>query len=68
MCWIDVNTQLPEEGSIVDVWCDDERIPNAVYRRFAFWEIPRDDNPDELDGVTHWRYPPAPPESANVAK
>lgn len=66
MCWIDVKTQLPEEGSIVDVWA----VMPGRGRGFRVTDI------NFFNGrfisvfaglVTHWRYPPAPPESANVA-
>jgi hypothetical protein len=61
MCWISLAAQKPNPGEEVDVWtifkkrhCKLEYQPEAFYahgRRVC-----------ELNLVTHWRYPPAPPE------
>lgn len=84
MCWISVNDQLPNPGEKVDVWIVSngnhkqyqvisKRYPDAICVKLAggiFFAASTFADPFEQCGfdVTHWRYPPAPPESANAAK
>lgn len=75
MCWISVETQKPEFGAVVDVWVTDkypknkprrvvdceylEAYPGAGRAYFYAYNITLESNGLT---VTHWRYPPAPPE------
>ncbi len=71
--WVSVSEELPSEGVFVDVWLDrGERVtdcywieqtqgqyifPRWYFRNgFSVWK------PFADQDVTHWRYPPAPPE------
>lgn len=71
MCWISVETQLPKPLEIVDVWIigkgESKRYPNALFNELAggpAFSASIFSDPFYRYGldVTHWRYPPAPPE------
>jgi hypothetical protein len=64
MCWISVSTQKPEEGAYVDCWIKGDSAARGIRRIGVLFE---DDDfylpaGDYDCTVTHWRYPPAPPE------
>lgn len=67
--WVNVETKLPEEGSIVICWCGDGYRFCKYKRVTVFWWTKNKPNfvilgskfQDVAEDVTHWRYLPPPP-------
>ena len=69
MCWINVNDQLPEVGEKVDIWMVRDfqpaaRVTDAELGYFGSHQVFLAGFVIPLSYVTHWRYPPAPPQTA----
>lgn len=66
MCWISVETQMPEDGSVVDCWIKGAEEAEGMRTTDVIFEDGLFILETHLGGcwVTHWRYPPAPPYQA----
>lgn len=67
MTWISVKNQMPEVGEKVDIWVvrdgQSYRIPDAELGYFGSNLVFLAGFVLCLSYVTHWRYPPAPPQN-----
>lgn len=57
--WISVDDRLPEEDTIVLVWCGEVSVYN--YLRYDWWYTGYCDITTEDGGITHWMPLPEPP-------
>lgn len=60
MPWIKIQDQKPGPGEKVDAWFVDSDFPDGVRLADVSYEPVKLKN--IWNKITHWRYPPAPPE------
>lgn len=66
MTWISVKNQLPEKGHVIDIWVTVHATGGYRVTDVTCLGSGYEDSKGIYycrDEVTHWRYPPAPPQN-----